>query len=81
MKKYEMHLLIGTLFTFIGVYLIYKLHMMVYLGWFVMIFGKLIIIFSVMEYVDYKRAFRGEDLEQDPKYRKAIRKFRKKYYS
>ena len=71
MKKYEKHLLIGTVLTFFGVLLIYKLQLWKFLGWFVMIFGKLIIILSVMEYVDYKRAFRGEDLSQDPVYKKA----------
>ena len=80
MKKYEKYLLIGTILTFFGVFLIYKIGFNVFFGWSIIILGKLIIILSIMEYVDYKRAFRGEDLGQDPKYKKMIRKIRKKYY-
>lgn len=80
MKRYERHLLIGTTLGLIGVILIYKLNIGVFFGWFVLVFGKLIILLSIMEYVDYKRAFRGEDLTQDYKYKRMIRKVRKKYY-
>jgi len=78
MKKHENYLLIGTLISFIGIFLIYKLGFNLFIGWGIIIFGKIIIILSVMEYVDYKRAFRGEDLTQDPNYKKVIRKIRKK---
>ena len=78
MKKYERYLLIGTLITFIGVYITYRIKFNLYFGWGIIIFGKILIILSVMEYVDYKRAFRGEDLSQDPKYKKMLRKIRKK---
>ena len=81
MKKYERHLLIGTLLTFIGIFFIYRIKLLIILGWGVLIFGKLIIILSVMEYVDYKRAFRGEDLSQDSRFRKTVRKIRRRYYS
>jgi hypothetical protein len=80
MKRYEKYLLIGTFLAFIGVFLVYRLDFNVFVGWSIIIFGKILIIFSVMEYVDYKRAFRGEDLSQDPKYKRVIRKIRKKYY-
>jgi hypothetical protein len=80
MKKYEKYLLIGTLLTFFGIFLIYEIEFNLFFGWSVVILGKLIIILSIMEYVDYKRAFRGEDLSQDPNYKKMIRRIRRKYY-
>ncbi len=80
MKKYERYLLIGTIIALMGIFLVYRIRFNVLVGWSIIIFGKILIILSVMEYVDYKRAFRGEDLSQDPKYKKAIRKIRKKYY-
>ena len=80
MKRYEKHLLIGTIIGFIGIFLTYKLGLNLFFGWGIIIFGKLLIILSVMEYVDYKRAFRGEDLTQDSNYKKMIRRIRKKYY-
>ena len=80
MKKYERYLLIGTLICFIGVFLMYRLGFNLLFGWGIIILGKIIIILSVMEYVDYKRAFKGEDLSQDPRYKKMLRKIRKKYY-
>jgi hypothetical protein len=79
MKKYEKYLLIGTLLTLFGIIFVYKLHLNDILGWSIIIFGKLIIILSIMEYVDYRRSFRGEDLTQDPLYTKYIRRLRKKY--
>lgn len=80
MKKYERYLLIGTIITFIGIFIAYKIKFNLFVGWGVIIFGKILIIFSIMEYVDYKRAFRGEDLNQDPKFKQMLRKIRKKYY-
>jgi hypothetical protein len=80
MKRYEKHLLIGTILTFIGIFIIYKIRLILILGWSVLLFGKVLIILSVAEYVDYKRVFRGEDLSQDPKYKKMLRQIRKKYY-
>ena len=80
MKKYEKYLLVGTLICLVGIFLIYEMGFNVFFGWGIIILGKLIIILSIMEYVDYKRAFRGEDLSQDPRYKKMIRKIRKKYY-
>ena len=80
MKRYEKHLLIGTIFTFMGIFIIYKIGILVILGWSILLFGKVLIILSLAEYVDYKRAFRGEDLSQDPKYKKMLRQIRKKYY-
>ena len=81
MKKYEKYLLIGTFMTLMGVFILYEIRWSFILGWGVVIIGKILVILSIMEYVDYKRAFRGEDLNQDPKFKKMIRKFRKRYYS
>ena len=81
MKRYEKHLLIGTVLTFFGVYALYKFQIEKVFSWGVIIFGKLIILLSIMEYIDYRRAFRGEDLEQDGILTKTLRKLRKKYYS
>lgn len=80
MKRYEKHLLIGTVLAFIGIFIVYKIRFSPVIGWSILVFGKILIILSVMEYVDYKRAFRGEDLSQDSRYKKAIRKIRRKYY-
>ncbi len=81
MKKYERDLIFGTFLTFMGVLVLYALQISIFFGWFIVITGKLIILFSVMEYVDYKRALRGEDLAKDNKVKKYIRKkvLRKRY--
>ena len=80
MKRYEKHLLIGTILTFLGVLALNKLNLEEVFSWGVIIFGKLIILLSIMEYLDYRREFRGEDLSQDSKLTQIIRKLRKKYY-
>ena len=78
LRKYEKDLLIGTIFTLVGViFLTWRFHL--WFSWFVIVVGKIIIIFSVMEYVDYRRRWRGEDLSKDNSLRKTIRKVRKKY--
>ena len=77
MKKYEKCLLIGTFLTFLGIFILYKIRWSLFIGWGIVIMGKLIILISILEYVDYRRAFRGEDLSQDPKFKKMLRKLRK----
>ncbi|HJX50849.1 MAG TPA: hypothetical protein VJ438_05310 [Candidatus Nanoarchaeia archaeon] len=81
MRKYEKDLLIGTILTFVGVIFLLGFRFSLILSWTVIIIGKLIVIFSIMEYIDRRRAFRGEDLSSDNKFRKIIRKARKKRYS
>jgi len=46
----------------------------------VFLVGKIVIVLSVMEYRDYKRAFRGEDLSGDSWISKKLRDLRRKYY-
>jgi hypothetical protein len=41
MKKYEKHLLIGTVLTFLGIILIYKLQLLLFAGWGILVFGKI----------------------------------------
>lgn len=81
LKRYEKHLLIGTIITFLGVFALCKIKMDAVLSWIVIISGKILILLSIMEYIDYRRAFRGEDLTKDGKLTQMIRKARKKYYS
>lgn len=80
MKKYETDLLFGTFVTLIGYILLIGLSFVAFLSWMVIIIGKVIVFFSIGEYVDYKRAVRGEDLEKDHFIRKEIRKIRRKRY-
>ena len=78
MRKYEKDLLIGTIFTLIGViFLAWKFNL--WFSWLVIVIGKVIIILSVMEYVDYRRSWRGEDLTKDNQVKKTLRKVRRKY--
>lgn len=81
MKKHEIDLLIGTSLAFVGVLLLYWVRINIIFGWIVILIGKLIIFISAMEYVDYRRAIRGEDLTKDNKVKKYIRKkvLRKRY--
>ncbi len=78
MKKFEKDMLFGTVMTLAGVvFLVWmKIYFLLCLG--IIIIGKLIVIFSIMEYIDYNRAFKGEDLDSDNKLNKIIRKVRKK---
>jgi K+ transporter len=80
MKKYEIDLIIGTFLTFLGVILLYFLKLHFILGWFIIIVGKLIIFISIMEYTDYRRMLKGEDLSKDNSIKKTIRKLRRKRY-
>lgn len=80
LKKYEKHLLVGTFLTFLGILGLYKFGVLEIMCWVVIIFGKLLVILSILEYRDYKRAFRGEDLSKDHKIKKFIRRVRRKYY-
>lgn len=81
MKKYEKDLLFGTFMTLAGVmFLVWmKIYFLLCLG--IIIIGKLIVIFSIMEYIDCNRAFKGEDLGSDSKFNKIIRKVRKTRYT
>lgn len=74
MKKYETDLLVGTGIAFLGVLLLYWVRINIIFGWVVIAIGKLIILISAMEYIDYRRAIRGEDLTKDNKIKKYIRK-------
>lgn len=80
MKKYEKDLLIGTFITLVGIYLLVVIGLHWFISWSIMAFGKLIVIFSAMEYVDYCREYRGEDLSNDNQIKKMIRKLRRKRY-
>ena len=80
MKKYEKDLIIGTLITLAGIMLLVVIGFNMWLSWTVMIIGKFIVIVSCMEYIDYTRRWRGEDLSNDNQFRKIIRKIRKKRY-
>ncbi|RLG10816.1 hypothetical protein DRN73_06895 [Candidatus Pacearchaeota archaeon] len=77
MKKYEFNLLIGTVLTLFGIILLCKIKINSFLSWMIIIIGKIIVIFSVMEYIDYKRMIKGEDLNKDNKFKKIIRKLRR----
>jgi len=79
MKKYEGDLLFGTMLAFFGLMLAYVIQISLIVAWIIIIAGKLIVIFSVMEYVDTKRAIKGYDLTKDSKFRKYTRKIRRKY--
>jgi len=80
MKKHQKDLLSGTVMTLIGVVFLFwmKFHFLLCLA--IIIIGKLIVIFSMMEYIDYDRAIKGEDLNSDNKFRKIMRKVRKARY-
>jgi len=80
MKKYEFDLFIGMFLTLFGVILLCKIMLSSILSWIVIIIGKLIILLSIMEYIDCKRMIRGEDLSKDNKFKKIIRKIREKRY-
>ena len=80
MKKYEADLLSGTVLTLIGIILLLVIGFNAVASWLVIIIGKVIIIISVMEYVDYRRMLRGEDLSRDNKIKKYIRTIRKRRY-
>ena len=80
MKKYEKDLLIGTCLTLFGIILLLVIQFNMVLSWSVMIVGKIIVILSAMEYVDYRRAVKGVDLNGDNQFRKAVRKLRRKRY-
>ncbi len=80
MKKYEKDLLMGTFITLVGIILLVVIQFNFILSWIIMIGGKIIVIFSVMEYADYRRAIKGIDLESDNKLQKVVRKLRKKRY-
>ena len=81
MKKYELDLLTGTLLTLIGTILVLA-KFVLFVSFLVLIIGKVVIFISIMEYIDYKRAFRGEDITKDNMVRKIIRKKvqRKRYW-
>lgn len=81
MRKYEKDLIFGTLMTLAGVFFLVYLRFGMILSWSVIIIGKLIVILSVMEYVDRIRAIKGEDLGSDNQFKKVIRKIRKKRYN
>jgi len=80
MKKYEKDLIIGTLITLGGILLLVVVGFNLWLSWGILVIGKIIVIISCMEYVDYTRKWRGEDLNADNQIRKIIRKVRKKRY-
>jgi len=80
MKKYEKDLIIGTLITLGGILLLVAIGFNWLLSWSIMIVGKVIVIISCMEYIDYSRKWRGEDLSNDNQFRKIIRKVRRKRY-
>jgi hypothetical protein len=79
MKKCECDLLFGTVLAFFGLMLAYVIQISLIVAWIIIIAGKLIVILSVMEYVDTKRAIKGYDLTKDNKIRKYARKIRRKY--
>ena len=81
MKKYEADLLFGTSLTLIGIILLTAIKFNSVIGWLIIIIGKIVIIISVMEYIDYKRLLKGEDLSKDNQIKKYIRKIRKKRYN
>jgi len=80
MKKYEADLLSGTFLTLIGIVLLLVIRFSAALSWLIIIIGKIVIIISIMEYVDYRRMMRGEDLSRDNQFRKYMRQIRKKRY-
>ena len=81
LHKYEKDLLIGTIITLFGVVFLFVMNLHWIICWMIIIVGKIIIIFSVMEYVDYRRSWRGEDLSTDNQFKKMIREIRKARYS
>lgn len=81
MRRYEKNLLIGTVMTLIGVVLLVSIRFNFWISWLIIIAGKIIVILSVMEYVDYTRAVKGEDLNSDNQFRKIIRKVRNTRYN
>ena len=79
MKKYYEVLFFGLFLSFVGHIMVFTYNFAVILGWVILITGRLFIFASILEYVDYKRAFAGEDLERDNKFRKKFRKIRRRY--
>lgn len=79
MKNYHKILFFGLFLNFIGCLMVFVYSFAIILGWVIFIAGKVLILASVLEYVDYRRAFVGEDLSKDHKIKKKLRRIRKKY--
>ena len=78
MKKYEQQVLVGTILTLMGYLLWTWKGFNALASWTIIIIGKALIFFSILEYVDQKRAFRGENLNKDSAWKKKVRKLRQK---
>lgn len=80
MQKYESDLVLGTILTFVGYLMLIGTIFTNFFSWILIIIGKLVIFISIAGYMDYKRAFRGEDLSSDKLWKKKLRKIRRKRY-
>jgi hypothetical protein len=65
-KKYEVCLLIGTFFTFSAFFLLHFFGIGLFFFWGVAIFGKVLVVLSIMGYIRYRKF--SEGIIGDPLY-------------
>jgi len=71
-KKCEKKLLVGTFLTLTGILLFFWLKFNLIISWAFIIYGKILVIFSVRDYIRYKKLVKGVDSNKKHNLKKAI---------